>query len=358
MGFPQPGEDELKEMHRSEAEAQTKIAVLKAELDRLKAQTKWTTLPTFMLPRPFDNWLQRTLQPKHVTQRIQRAQDDHDWAVYERTCRRRPLYPRPRELSRPREGAFYSSQSLSPLFSHLIPELRWMVYLQLLGGLTIEIEASHGGHGGPKGSEGRFVHFASRITRASVLSTSLQDQVWQGGSWDRSKNDFTPSILPVLQSCRRVYNEAIDILYSANVFQNRRNYQLPCLTKYLLKQRLEGIRLFRCRLEIGYPWHVMHIPLEALALMRGLKSLRIDGEADGMVDGEDTDTIDPMKWRERKGHILSPLRQLQYIEEVDVYLPILDSSLGLDARVGSIRVHGLNGAELSTISSESARGSA
>jgi hypothetical protein len=231
-----------------------------------------------------------------------------------------------------------------------------MVYMQLLGGMMIEIEASHGGHGGPEGSEGRFVYFAARLTTPSTpLTSGLDDRVWQGGKRDHSENSFTPSILPLLQSCQRVYNEAIDVLYSANVFQARRHHQIRYLTKYLLKQRLESIRHFRCTLEIGYPWHVMHIPLDALALMRGLKSLRIDGVANGMIDGEHTDVIDPTKWNDRKHHMLPSLRKLRYIDKVDVYLPILQSCLGLDARDGSIHIHGLKNLSLPVVYSESVR---
>ncbi len=137
------------------------------------------------------------------------------------------------------------------------------------------------------------------------------------------------------------YSEAIPLLYSENVFKVRRYFDMICFPKYLLKQRLETIRCFHCTLQLGYPWHVQHLPLQALAELRGLRRLTIDGIGNGTIDSKNQVVIDLALWKARKHYIIPFIRELNYIPEVDVYLPIMESYLRKDFNVGHCRIHGI-----------------
>jgi hypothetical protein len=205
MGFPPPSAEELEESHRQLAESDAKIGALKHEICRLKQGTTKPLPLAFLLPRPVEKWLQRILTPRAVVETIRNAQVEHDWVVYDRTCRRRPMYPRKRALSltkksrkRSQQG---STQSQSQLFSRLSVDIRGMIYREVLGGLTIEIQAFIAGSRGPKGSENRTVFKGSRIEDCA-------GRYWQspgyGGFPSGKQYGLRPWILPLLQSCRRM----------------------------------------------------------------------------------------------------------------------------------------------------------
>lgn len=130
-------------------------------------------------------------------------------------------------------------------------------------------------------------------------------------------------------------------MYTENIFKASRHGAAADLAKCLLEQRLHSIRYFELNLELGYPWHVMRLALDALTKMRGLKGLRIDGIAKGMIDGHDTDMIDLHQWRNRRDQIIPFISKLNFIKDVDVYFPILEADLGKDIRVGKCRIHGI-----------------
>ena len=111
--------------------------------------------------------------------------------------------------------------------------------------------------------------------------------------------------------------------------------------KYLLTQRLQSIRYFRCTLQLGYPWHVQRLPLQALARLRGLQRLHIEGKGPILFDSKSLDLIDLALWQERKHHIIQFVSKLNFIKEVDLYLPILEAHLGKDIKAGRCRVHGI-----------------
>ena len=111
--------------------------------------------------------------------------------------------------------------------------------------------------------------------------------------------------------------------------------------KYLLDQRLKSIRYFNCALQLGYPWRVQRLPLQALAQLCGLQKLHIEGVSDGMIDSKNQDVIDLALWKAKKDHIIPFIRKLNYIKEVDVTLPILEAYLGKDVKIGHCRLHGI-----------------
>lgn len=205
MGFPGLSPEEIVESQKRYAIADAKIAELKRAVQQLKEDATKHSILAPILPRWAEVWLQKRLMPEAMTEAIQKAQVEHDWAVYDKMNRSRPMYPRPRTLSIVRSNGAQrvSMQSKCLFFSTLPPELRRLIYLYVLGGLKIDIRCAHGGHGGPKGSEGRFIIFSSNIQDSA-------GRMWHGGlesnmgSHLPAVQKFKPSIIPLLQSCRRM----------------------------------------------------------------------------------------------------------------------------------------------------------
>ena len=137
------------------------------------------------------------------------------------------------------------------------------------------------------------------------------------------------------------YTEAIEVLYTGSTFKSTKHHNMIRFPNYLLKHRLHSIRSFHCTLQLGYPWHVQRLPLLALVELRGLQKLHIEGVADRLIDSRHQSMIDADFWRERKHHIIPFIRKLNFVKDVDLYLPILASDLGKDVRVGHCRVHGI-----------------
>jgi hypothetical protein len=79
----------------------------------------------------------------------------------------------------------------------------------------------------------------------------------------------------------------------------------------------------------------------ALVELRGLQKLHIEGVADGMIDSQELHLIDAQFWRQKKHHIIPFIHKLNFVKDIDLYLPILASDLGKDVRVGHCRVHGI-----------------
>src|SRR4051812_11783425 len=99
MGFPPPSAEEQEEYSRKTADLEAKIEALKLEICRKKEAAIGSIPLVSVLPRCAQAWLQRLLTPRDVAESIGCAQVEHDWLTYDRTSRRRPLYPRQRALS-------------------------------------------------------------------------------------------------------------------------------------------------------------------------------------------------------------------------------------------------------------------
>jgi hypothetical protein len=202
MGFPPPSAEEQEEYRRKTAELEAKIETLKLEICRLKEAAIRPIPLASLLPRRVQAWLQTLLTPRDVAESIGCAQVEHDWLIYDRTCRRRPLYPRKRALSLTNATLMTChSQRQSPFFCRLPAEIRRLVYNTVLGGLTIEIQVTQGGFNGPKGSKGLSVLWGSRIDDSAGRYWCSPDY---NGYSQRTEGGFRPWILPLLQTCRRV----------------------------------------------------------------------------------------------------------------------------------------------------------
>jgi hypothetical protein len=202
MGFPPPSEEEQDEYRRKTAELEAKIEALKLEICRKKEGAIRPIPLASLLPRCVQARLQTLLTPRNVAESINCAQVEHDWLIYDRTRRRRPLYPRKRALSLTNATPMTShSQWQSPFFCRLPAQIRRLVYNEVLGGLTIEIQVTQGGFNGPKGSKGLSVLWGSRIDDSA-------SRYWcspgYNGYLQKNEGGFKPWILPLLQTCRRV----------------------------------------------------------------------------------------------------------------------------------------------------------
>jgi hypothetical protein len=202
MGFPPSSAEEQEEYRRKTAELEAKIEALKQEICRKKEAATRPIPLAAVLPRRVQAWLQRLLIPHDVAESIGSAQVEHDWLIYDRTSRRRPLYPRKRALSLTDTTLMTChSQRQSPFFCRLPAEIRRLVYAEVLGGLTIEIQVTQGGSNGPKGSEGLSVFWGSRIDDSA-------GRYWCSpgykGDSHKIEGGFSPWILPMLQTCRQM----------------------------------------------------------------------------------------------------------------------------------------------------------
>ncbi|KAE8549428.1 hypothetical protein TMatcc_000428 [Talaromyces marneffei ATCC 18224] len=298
MTFPPPSPAELAAWRERDVEYDAKIAAAKAELERIKAESLLTL----------------------DTESVEEAQIEYEWASYQR----------------PKQE--YNLQTQSTFFRLLPSEIRAQIYRMVFGNLIIEIFAGSGGFNGPEPSSDYRVFQGSRIVDANG-----------GGKWaSHLFADFpityTPHIVPLLQSCRRIYAESVDILYSENVFKSHGHHNDIDWTKFLLHQRLQTIRSAHFQLNLGYPWTAPFIgtALEVYAQLRALQKLCIVGIGEGMIDSKHADVIDAELWKERK-HILIPLfRNYSFIKDVDIFLPIMQKTLvqqDKDAVCGP-RLHG------------------
>ncbi|EEA20448.1 hypothetical protein PMAA_042870 [Talaromyces marneffei ATCC 18224] len=147
MTFPPPSPAELAAWRERDVEYDAKIAAAKAELERIKAESLLTL----------------------DTESVEEAQIEYEWATQ------------------------------STFFRLLPSEIRAQIYRMVFGNLIIEIFAGSGGFNGPEPSSDYRVFQGSRIVDANG-----------GGKWaSHLFADFpityTPHIVPLLQSCRRMY---------------------------------------------------------------------------------------------------------------------------------------------------------
>lgn len=179
------------------------IAAAKRKLKRQESAARVVPGDKY-LPKATRTWLHKQLNREALIEAVEEARVDYQWALYDKTSRRRPLYPRRRAISpsnlafRPQRQKHFSQEG--SLFFKLPPELRAEVYQHLLVNLIIELDASHAGYNGPPPSEKYRVFYGSKITDARTGAE------WARPSWNtKSTARYTPHILPLLQSCRQMY---------------------------------------------------------------------------------------------------------------------------------------------------------
>lgn len=184
MGFPGLSPEAIEAEKKRNAECDVKIAAAKTELERRKAESLLT----------------------RNTQSVEEAQIEYAWAIYDKSSLRRPLYPRKRAISpgsrsyRRQKQEYSCHHQIQSNFFKLLPsEIRAEIYRMVFGNLIIEISAQHAGFCGPPPSEEYRVYEGSRIVDADGGGE------WASRPFRSSPTTYTPYVVPLLQSCRRMY---------------------------------------------------------------------------------------------------------------------------------------------------------
>lgn len=117
---------------------------------------------------------------------------------------------------------------------------------------------------------GKFFHVTTNESRSRILSHvckrtvssetddhqacfSVSPTERRPSSAPREDYPFATGLLPLLVTCRRIYSEAIETLYSANIFEFWENrVALRFLKQTLPPHRLRGIRRFRWDMQIPH----------------------------------------------------------------------------------------------------------
>ncbi|KLJ06687.1 hypothetical protein EMPG_17825 [Blastomyces silverae] len=150
-------------------------------------------------------------------------------------------------------------QASSPLFK-LSAELRQMVYRGVLSGHEVAIMrirrcsvAEQGGGAKGKAKPGRLSHLKYSAESRRGRRKSVQNPPWLpryfgivGIRPSPLNGDFEPNVpgeelLPLVKSCRRIYLEAINLLYSTNTFHFYHEDDFLAFSTATLPQRMEKL---------------------------------------------------------------------------------------------------------------------
>lgn len=118
----------------------------------------------------------------------------------------------------------------SPLLQRLPLEIRRIIYGFVVGGDTICLSVVPfrvSGHAPHDGQLSQIRHSRNEMTRYDLI---------------RADNRFSPRRTALLKSCRQIYAEAIDMLYSTNTFLITNLYILFAFVKTILPRRFHMIQ--------------------------------------------------------------------------------------------------------------------
>ena len=296
---------------------------------------------------------------------IEDLEEEIVWLEYDKTAAKRPLMPRRRTLSltnihyHPEEDPC-SSQGQSPLF-RLPLEIRQIIYHQLLGNLLIDIQMALGGRNGPPGSEDRRVFDSSTVWQngfeiknaASMSKENRRLHTRVALDWNTSVRDVPEgeleylSILPILQSCRRVYSEAIKVLYRTNAFNIVETHQAYQLTRSLSVSKLAYIRQIHFGLDLAEDWSLLAKTLSQLSAFPNLTKLFIRCRTGrcldrGIVNEQflpiSVDFISERFWHDFGGLLVAALRGLNPDISTVILLPVLYGTLGGVRNFGNVKM--------------------
>lgn len=216
-----------------------------------------------------------------------------------------------------------------PLYAQLPTEIRRIIWIEALGsrvlhivrakkrllaiecaenfeGIGLDLETSHHGCWGLSGWPGKTGFYDSQRTNHPARPANL---------------------LPLLQTCRRIYQETIPILYETNIFDMNHVDTLAYLRRSVLPQRLDQIRKvnFTCcfRHWPSYPppydegtWNVF---CDSLARLASLEELTVHLKAPSRTWAYDWVSVGSVldEWHAR----LHPLMQLRPAKRFEVFVP-------------------------------------
>jgi len=187
----------------------------------------------------------------------------------------------------PPQETNYQLQSL--FCSKLLPEIRRQIYQEVLA------------------PGGRELHLANADRRLCSMRCTVdterlpQTPGWRHECWGVPRQDGTykshlhnappdEKLLSLLCTCRLIYSEAIDILYTENTFNVRKSRTVVELPGTILPHRFHSIRSLHIDTVFDYPWPQTTLPFpywppdvpdtwpmawKVIAKMRGLRNLRV-----------------------------------------------------------------------------------
>lgn len=213
------------------------------------------------------------------------------------TIRPRALTPPPSPRTALESPPTTFAQLQSPLFSNLPLEIRRLIYHHALVSRSTHIVRL-----GP-----RLGHIRCRLSRnarpwdhrcwgITVNGSDLYHGPHDGFPTEEETEENKPGLLPLVMACRRIYTEAMPVLYGDNTFSMLHLESVMSLADTILPQRLNTIRsvelgwyfyipypLYTCKFQpMDYPpndiatWERVW---SILANMEGLVTLRIDLKA-------------------------------------------------------------------------------
>lgn len=206
MAFSAPSLDMARQYSRHWAKSERRAEALESDIRRLKAQEAGYVPLSSLLPQFAKTWLQDILCPPAVREAILKTQLEHSNVVHEQVCCKGPLNARERKLSMTDEplgkSQLVSLQTQSGFFSILPPEIRNSIYMAVLTGLEIEIQASPTGHYGRPSFNDLACFEGARVENAV-------GQIWYSPHYGcdlilQVTSGLRPWILPLLETCRRV----------------------------------------------------------------------------------------------------------------------------------------------------------
>ncbi|KAF2185867.1 hypothetical protein K469DRAFT_575050 [Zopfia rhizophila CBS 207.26] len=235
----------------------------------------------------------------------------------------------------PELDARTNAQGQSTFFEKLPLELRQMVYELVVGEEVVHLTL---------GAKGRFGHFLCEEGGLGLgLGWECSCRVLVGG---RECRRLDHHLLSFLTTCRRMYSEAIPILYKSHTFSLLHATHLLYLPNRIPIPRINTLRTLRLRWTIralpyfrrpmskkyAYPEDTANWQRawQIIASMNGLRDLYVV-----LVD---SNNIWEQKWLEMEGQLLEPVKLVIQPRWFELWLPYARSGVGWDMGGSSCRL--------------------
>lgn len=140
-----------------------------------------------------------------------------------------------------------TDQTQSSFLTKLPYDIRLMIYDMVLGGNVLHLNAQN--------QKARILHHVCKHPKEIDNVGMHQDcsgiMTVRPSAAPREDYPEATGLLPLLVTCRRVYSEAINTLYSANTFEFTQNFAAFTFLKFMLPaQRMASFRHFRLHLRV------------------------------------------------------------------------------------------------------------
>jgi hypothetical protein len=230
-------------------------------------------------------------------------------------------------------------QSQSALFARLPGEIRHLIWIKVLGRHLLHvarapkrllaIDCAAKVNVGPDLLETRF-HGCWGVTRHLGTTPGFY-------LYPRNHHPSKPAnLLPLLQTCRRIYTETISILYEDNIFDINHLDTLVYLQQSVLPQRLNQIRVLNLTWDFKWPTAISPAPYDlatwreacnTLASFASLQELMV------YLTGEN-DLTPGTYWKDRWGPVLEALTRTKAAKKFNVFLPWSEDECAEAAKEG------------------------